>query len=410
MSRTAPHSRRRGARAARRAARRPLRAALPLLAAALLAACGGGGTDVRDDTGSAGGWSWELPSFFPTPKVPGDNAVTAAKVELGRFLFYDRRLSGNGTQACASCHQQDRAFTDGLAVAVGSTGEAHPRNTQSLANVVYNPTLTWANPSLVTLEKQMETPLFGTDPVEMGINDANQAEVLGRLAADPDYPPKFAAAFPEDAGAIGWKQVIQSISSFQRTILSGASRYDRYLEGRAPLDPAETRGMNLFFGEKAECFHCHSSFNFNDQIVHAGSRSVDTPFHNTGLYNIDGRGGFPAPNRGVYELTGKPEDMGRFRAPSLRNVERTAPYMHDGSVESLAAVLDFYAAGGRVILSGPLAGDGRLSPLRNDFIGRIDLSAQDKADLIAFLKTLTDDELLTDPRFADPFAPNAGGR
>ncbi|MEB2318840.1 MAG: di-heme enzyme [Pseudomonadota bacterium] len=379
------------------------------LAGALpLSGCGAGSTTVSDDSGSSADWIWALPAFFPTPLVPAGNPMSADKVELGRHLFYDRRLSGNGTQACADCHRQSRAFTDGLAVSVGSTGIPHPRNAQSLANVVYLPTLTWANPSLVTLEKQMEVPLFGDDPVEMGVNDANSAEVLARLAADPMYIERFSKAYPNDPDPIGWGNVIRAIAAFQRTILSGSSRYDQYLAGTATLTAAETRGMDLFFGEKAECFHCHSSFNFNDQIVHAGSRLVDTLFHNTGLYNIGGTGAFPEPNRGVYELTGNDRDMGAFRAPSLRNVAVTAPYMHDGSVASLAEVLRIYAAGGRNILSGPHAGDGRANPYKNDFINQISLDAREQADIIAFLGTLTDHELLTDPRFSDPFADQEG--
>lgn len=384
-------------------------AALCGLAGAIaLAGCGGGDTAVHDDSGSSTGWSWVLPSFFPTPKVPDSNPMTTEKAELGRFLFYDRRLSGNGTQACASCHIQSKAFTDGLTTSLGSTGHAHPRNAQSLANVVYNATLTWANPSLVTLEKQMETPLFGTDPVEMGVNDNNKEEILARLAADTGYGPRFARAYPGQAAPITWGNVIHAISAFQRTILSGNSKYDQYLKGSTALNPAEQRGMNLFFGEKAECFHCHSSFNFNDQIVHAGSRIVETPFHNTGLYNIGGTGAFPEPNRGVYELTKLFKDMGKFRAPSLRNVEVTGPYMHDGSIATLEEVLQFYAAGGRNITSGPHAGDGRANPNKNDFINQIALTADDRADLLAFLKTLTDHELLTNPRLADPFARQAG--
>jgi len=135
---------------------------------------------------------------------------------------------------------------------------------------------------------------------------------------------------------------------------------------------------------------------------------VDTLFHNTGLYNIGGTGAFPEPNRGVYELTGNDRDMGAFRAPSLRNVAVTAPYMHDGSVASLAEVLRIYAAGGRNILSGPHAGDGRANPYKNDFINQISLDAREQADIIAFLGTLTDHELLTDPRFSDPFADQEG--
>ncbi len=375
-----------------------------LLGALLLAGCGGGGgTTVHDETGAGTAWTWALPAFFPTPKVPDTNPMTAEKVELGRHLFYDQRLSGNGTQACASCHQQSKAFTDGLAVALGSTGHPHPRNSQSLVNVVYLPTLTWANPSLVTLEKQMETPLFGDDPVEMGVNDANKDAILARLAAVIDYRERFARAYPGQADPITWGNIIHAIASFQRSIVAGNSRYDQYLANKAQLTVPEMRGMALFFGEKAECFHCHSSFNFNDQVIHAGSRTVETPFHNTGLYNIGGTGAFPEPNRGVFELTQRIQDMGKFRAPSLRNVEVTGPYMHDGSIATLEEVLDFYAAGGRNITSGPFAGDGRASPHKNDLINLIDLSPQDKADIVAFLKTLTDHALLSDPRFANPF-------
>ena len=376
-----------------------------LVGAAVLAGCGGGGVSVNDTVQApgAGQWRWELPAHFPVPKVPESNPMSEAKVDLGRHLFYDRRLSGNGTQSCASCHHQDKAFTDGRATGLGSTGMAHPRGAQGLANVGYHATLTWANPSLVTLEKQMEVPLFGDDPVEMGVNDHNRAEVLARLHAEPVYAAKFAAAFPEAAQPMGWGQVIQAIASFQRTLLSGHSRYDQYLQGKAQLTVPETRGMALFFGEKAECFHCHGSFNFNDQIVHAASRVVETPFHNTGLYNLGGTGAFPEHNRGVFELTALVKDMGAFRAPSLRNVEVTAPYMHDGSVATLEAVLDFYADGGRRIASGPYAGDGRLNPHKSELISLIDLNAQDKSDLVAFLKTLTDHDFLQNPRHSDPW-------
>lgn len=371
-----------------------------------LVACGGGGTELQETRSASGNWAWALPAFFPQPKVPADNPMSAEKVELGRFLFYDKRLSGNGQQACAGCHHQNKAFTDGLAQSIGSTGEPHPRSAQPLANVVYNATLTWANPSLVTLERQMETPLFGEHPIEMGVNDGNKDAVLQRLRSDTlasNYPERFAQAFPGEAQPLGWANVIKAISAFQRSLISGNSLYDRWLAGQATLNAAQERGKNLFFGEKAECFHCHGSFNFNDQIVHAGSRIVETPFSNTGLYNLGGTGAFPEPNRGVFELTGKAEDMGRFRAASLRNVEVTAPYMHDGSIATLEEVLRFYAAGGRHITSGPNAGDGRANPYKSDLVSLIALSEQDQADLIAFLKTLTDHEFLTNPRHANPF-------
>ena len=398
------------------------RAFKPVVSAACLAAllgavgCGGGGTTVVESAGStgnsgiagiAGDWAWSLPSFFPTPKVAADNPMSAEKVALGRWLFHDKRLSGNGRQACAGCHVQALAFTDGRAQAIGSTGELHPRGAQQLANVVYNATLTWANPSLVTLERQMETPLFGEQPVEMGVNDGNKDAVLARLRDDDAasaYPQRFAAAYPGQAQPINWGNVIKSIAAFQRSLISGNSRYDQWLAGKATLSDAQQRGMKLFFGEKAECFHCHGSFNFNDQTVNVATRVVETPFHNTGLFNIGGTGAYPEPNRGVMELSGLFKDMGAFRAPSLRNVAVTAPYMHDGSVATLEEAVDIFAEGGRNVTSGPYAGDGRLNPYKSPLIRPLGLSAQDKADLVAFLKTLTDTRFLTDPRHADPFA------
>lgn len=376
---------------------------LPGLLGFGLTACNTG-TTTTDPSLTASGWTWSLPAFFPTPKVPENNPLTTDKVELGRHLFYEKRLSGNGTQSCGSCHLQAKAFTDGRRVAIGSTGDLHPRNSQPLHNVVYNATLTWANPALTRLEQQMLVPLFGESPVEMGINDSNKAAVLDRIKADAAYAARFRAVWPADADPVTYEHVIQAIASFQRTLISGNSRYDQYLRRETALTPGEERGMQLFNGEQAECFHCHGSFNFNDQIVHAGSRLVETPFHNTGLFNIGGTGEFPFPNRGVFETSGKPEDMGKFRAASLRNIALTAPYMHDGSLATLEEVLDFYAAGGRNITSGPEAGDGSRNPHKSDLIGRINLTNQDKADIIAFLKTLTDEQFIHDPLFADPFA------
>lgn len=368
-----------------------------------LGACGGGGLSVTDT--ARDGFAWVLPAGFPTPAVPQNNPLTEAKVELGRFLFYDRRLSGNGTQSCASCHHQDKAFTDGRPLAIGSTGEVHPRNAQSLANAVYHSTLTWVNPSLLSLEAQMQVPLFSEGPVEMGVNESNIDEVLGRIQTDNRYQTMFAAAFVGQVQPITWGNITQAISSFQRTLISGNSRFDRYQRGEIPLNAQELRGLELFNSEKAECFHCHAGFNFNDQVRHASTQVLDTPFHNTGLYNIGGTGDFPAQNQGLFEFTANPADRGKFRAQGLRNVEVTAPYMHDGSMATLEDVLDFYAAGGRNITSGPYAGDGRAHPNKSDLIASIDLSQQDKADLVAFLKTLTDHEFLTNPKFSNPFPP-----
>ena len=236
------------------------------LASLMLAGCGGGGTSTSDPSLTANAdssWTWSLPVNFPTPAVPADNPMSEDKFQLGRRLFYDKRLSGNGTQACASCHLQNLAFTDGKAVSTGSTGEATARSAMGIANSVYHPTLTWANPTLTSLEKQMEVPLYGTSPVEMGINDANKAAVLKRFQDDTDYPARFARAFPGDSQPLSFANIIKAIATFQRGVLSGESRYDRYQKGLATLTASEERGRNLFFTEKAECFHCHGGFNFS---------------------------------------------------------------------------------------------------------------------------------------------------
>ena len=352
---------------------------------------------------SASGWRWSLPGHFQPPRVPPDNPMTEEKFQLGRRLFYDPRLSGNGTQACASCHFQHLAFTDGKAMSTGSTGEETARSAPSIANVAWSPTLTWANYSILDLERHMLVPMFGENPVELGIDDSTRETVLQRLQGDADYRARFARAFGPAGGQISYARLIQAIATFQRGVVSANSRYDQSLAGQARLSDSEERGRALFFSERAQCASCHSGPNFTDQYADVTTQEVRTPFHNTGLYNLDGQGAYPEPNRGLLELSGKPADMGAFRTQSLRNVAVTAPYMHDGSIATLEGVLDHYAAHGRSIASGPMAGDGSRNPFKDPRLDRIRLDARDKADLVAFLKTLTDEQLLTSPRYADPF-------
>lgn len=345
-----------------------------------------------------------LPAGFPEPPVPADNPLTPEKAALGRFLFFDRRLSGNQTQACASCHEPARAFTDGLVRPPGSTGEFHPRNSMSLANTAYGSALAWANPLLDSLEKQALVPLFGEEPVELGLA-GRDGELLDRLRSDPRYARMFPEAFPgrEDPFTIG--NVVRALGSFQRTLISGNSPYDRYVQGLDDdaLSDSAFEGGRLFFSERLECFHCHGGFNFTASVTHTGTPFDETAFLNTGLYNIDGRGAYPPDNTGLFEITGKPADMGRFKAPTLRNIALTAPYMHDGSIATLDEVIDHYAAGGRRIVSGPYAGDGSRSPLKNPLLIGFRLNAEERQQLLDFLHALTDEEFVTNPRLADPF-------
>ncbi len=350
---------------------------------------------------SATDYSWDLPPGFPVPYVPEDNPMTQAKVELGRYLFYDTRLSGNNTMSCASCHHQDKAFTDGLAVPVGSTGEAHIRSSQTLTNVAYNSTFTWGNPALTEVEHQVVIPLFGEFPVEMGVT-GNEDAVLARLRSDAFYQELFAQAYPDEP--VSFHQVVQALSAFVRTLISGDSAYDRfvYQGDREALSESALRGMELFLSEQFECHHCHGGFNFSLSTLHANTTFPERAFFNTGLYNIDGA--YPRGNNGAFEITGEREDMGRFRPPTLRNIELTAPYMHDGSIATLEEVIDFYADGGRLIENGPYAGDGRANPFKSGFVPGFEITTQEKEDLINFLRSLTDETFITNPDFSDPGA------
>lgn len=348
---------------------------------------------------------WTLPVGLPTPKVPDDNPMSDAKAELGRRLFYDKRLSGNGKQSCGSCHQQAKAFADELPVGEGSTGEKHVRGAMSLTNVAYASALTWGNPTVTSLEKQALVPIFGENPVELGLA-GQEVALVAKLSTDANYPKLFQAAF--GSSAVSVQRIVQAIASFERTLIAGNSPWHRYLRGEATaIDAAAKRGSKLFFSERLECFHCHSTSLFSDSTDWQGKLATEKAFHNTGLYNVAGGGGYPLGNQGVFDVTGKPGDRGKFKAPTLINIAVTAPYMHDGSIATLDGVLDHYAAGGRKVAEGPAAGDGTLNPNKSPFVRGFTLSADERVDLLTFLNSLTDQGFLTDPRFADPW-PSKG--
>lgn len=350
-------------------------------------------------------YAWKLPAWMPEPVVPADNPMSAEKVELGRHLFYDRNLSANRTVACASCHQQDKAFSDGRKLARGIHGQIGHRNSMTLPNVAYLPVLTWANPNVQALETQALIPIFGEHPVEMGMAGKEQLLLL-RLKASARYRKLFAQAFPAESeqgetGLISLRNVVRAIASFQRSLISVNSPYDRYRYGgeRHAISASARRGEALFFGERLECYHCHGGLHFTDNLQHVKLPFAERGFHNTGLYNQDGRGAYPTDNVGLAEFTGESLDMGRFRTPSLRNVAVSAPYMHDGSIATLRDVLlRHYAVAGR----SSLGTDGP-NPLRSELIAGFSISEAEVRDLLAFLHSLTDRSFLTDPRHADPW-------
>jgi cytochrome c peroxidase len=349
-----------------------------------------------------------LPTHFAVPAVPDYNPVTAEKIALGRRLFYDVRLSANGTQSCASCHRQALAFSDGAVTPHGSTGQPLLRNSQGLANAAYFTTLTWGNNALRDLEDQIRVPILSDNPVELGVLDGVRDQVLARFAADPVYRAGFSAAFPADSSGVTINKITYALASFCRTLVSGDSPYDRYYRGDASaLTPAQVRGLRLFNSERLECFHCHSGLNFSTSYhdEHTTAGTITYPFFNNGLYNVGGDGGYPTGNQGLYELTGNPADRGRFRPAGLRNVARTAPYMHDGSIATLRDVVRHYARGGRLVESGPYAGDGRLSPLKSGLVRGFEISDSEIDDVVAFLESLTDETFLHDSALANPFGP-----
>jgi cytochrome c peroxidase len=347
-------------------------------------------------------YDWNLPQGFPAPTIPADNPITSAKVELGRHLFYDTRLSGNRTQACASCHEQKRAFTDGRARSIGSTGQAHPRSSMSLVYVAYAAVLTWGNSTVTRLEDQALVPMYGEHPVELGLDRSDRW--LEPLTLDVNYQRMFREAFPHEPRPITRNNLVRAVATFERAIVSARSPYDRYHFDRddSAISEAAKRGEILFHSRPLSCFTCHGGVHFSGSTG-TRMRSMPVEFHNTGLYNLPGLLSYPAQNAGLYDVTRDPRDVGTFKAPTLRNIAVTAPYMHDGSVATLEDAIDHYAAGGRTLTEGPYRGVGRDNANKSATIRGFAITPAQRADLVAFLQSLTDGALLDDPRFANPW-------
>jgi cytochrome c peroxidase len=339
-----------------------------ILAVALSAATVPGGATPATE---APAYEWHLPRGFPQPAVPADNPMSTTKVALGRRLFFEPRLSITGQHSCASCHEPAKAYSDGRAQAVGATGDTLSHSAMSLINVAYNISYGWTRPELQSLEAQMLVPLLNEHPIELGLA-GRQARVCDLLAAEPTYRAAFAQAFPQTEQPVTFENLIKAIAAFERTLIYGNSPFDRYVFSgeHAAISARAKRGMQLFYSPRAGCGSCHSGFNFEGN-----------------WRDVQGETGKPGfADNGVSDQP--------MRVPTLRNIALTAPYMHDGRFPTLEAVLDHYAR----IAKRP-AGDARLRSF--------DLSADERADLIAFLNTLTDSELLADYAAAVP-AP--GGR
>ncbi len=376
-------------------AKRIVTIAWPLLLSLLLAACseepgGGPGNCLGCDPGQSDlieadydpqPYSLDIPEWLPKPIIPEDNPMTEEGVALGRRLFYDPILSVDSSMSCASCHKPELAFTDGRAFSKGVRGVEGRRNAMSLVNLVFNPNEFFWDGSSGSLEHQVLIPV--EDPVEL--NDSWE-HVIEKLRRHDAYPELFREAFGVRLRTeIQRRHVQKAIAQFERTLISGNSRFDRVVwKNEDWFTDAEQRGKLLFFLEESQklehpgCSHCHFDPLF-----------TDNRYKNNGLDSVDHLNDFNDLGRG--EVTGRTFDNGRFRVPTLRNIELTAPYMHDGRFETLEEVLDHYSKGGHGVENE----DPNIRPFS--------LSEREKQDLIAFLKTLTDTSFIQNPAFRNPF-------
>lgn len=329
-------------------------------------------------------YSWNLPHNIPPPPVPADNPLTDESVILGEKLFFDKGLSANNTISCSSCHDPEHAFAEPKTVSVGANGDALKRNALALVNVAYNASFTWAHNNLESIEKQLMIPLFNEHPVEMGVT-GNEKRILKRFEGS-EYRALFEAAYGDDTPNLN--NIVKALASYVRSLVSFNSAFDNYAYAQDDdaLTPQQLEGLNLFFSERTECFHCHGGLNFTQSSKHSFQPFTAQPFHNTGLYNEDGKGSYPESDMGLYSVTHNKDDMGKFRAPTLRNIALTAPYMHDGSIATLDEVIEFYARGGNVAESP--------NPYRSPFIKSFAITEEEKAALVAFLQSLTDEEFV----------------
>lgn len=295
-----------------------------------------------------------IPKGFPKPVIPPDNYPSEDRVEFGRRLFMDPVLSKDSSIACVSCHKLDMKFTDGLPVSIGIEGRHGIRNAPTILNSAYLNTTLWDG-GVPNLEQQVLAPI--ENPNEM---DFNLPDIVARLNQIASYKELSMKAYGQLPSIYS---ITRAIACFERTLYTGISKYDRYTYYNEPnaLNASEKRGMTLFFNERGDCFHCHGGYNFTDHS-----------FQNNGLYEYYA-------DSGRARITLNDDDVGLFKVPSLRNVANTAPYMHDGSLATLEDVIEHYNSGGKYHRN------------KSSILYQMHLTVQEKADLVAFLKALSDE-------------------
>lgn len=328
-------------------------------------------------------YPFQSPPFFPPLDVPADNPLTYEGIALGRYLFWEKKLSADHTQSCGSCHLPEHSFSDNNQFSTGITGAIGNRQSMALINLGWAYNYFWDGRA-VTLENQVVEPVI--NPIEMNNTWEN---ALQTLREDPLYPPLFKAAF--GSTEITQEKAAKALASFLRIMVSADSKFDRERRGEYTFTEEEAAGFDLFLDEGginpntgepfggADCFHCHS---------HAGMQMGDYLFHNNGLdahFHNDA---------GLAAITGNPLDSGKFKTPTLRNIELSGPYMHDGRFTTLEQVVDHYNSGGTM--------SATIDPMMEAANEGLYLTDIQKQQLIAFLKCLTDTSFINNPAFSDP--------
>ncbi len=309
--------------------------------------------DISDQISGNEVLTLDVPKGFPYPDIPADNQPTQNRIDLGKMLFFDPILSRDSTISCGSCHHTALYFTDGLAHSMGIDSQLTPRNAPSIINVAYQPYMFWDG-GVPTIEQQVLAPI--SNPLEM---DFDVNAVVARLNNHPAYPALFEKAYGQPPSVF---TLTRAIANYERSLFSGTSQFDefQYYNKTDALSPSALNGKSIFFGESGECFHCHNEFNF-----------TDNSFKNNGLY-------LNYADSGRARITLLSGDVGKFKVPSLRNIAMTAPYMHDGSIATLEEVVEHYNSGGKP------------HPNKSGLIKPLNLTIQEREDLVNFLKALTD--------------------
>jgi cytochrome c peroxidase len=340
-----------------------------VVVAAAAVGCGSSTTRPGPECPPATPLAIEVPPGFPNPTIPADNPTTVEGVVLGRRLFYDPILSGDSTQACASCHHQDHAFGGPTRFASGIDGVQGTRQAPTIINAAWLPSAFWDGRA-ASLEDQASQPVPNPDEMHLDWDEA-----VRRIQRHPEYPDLFCNVF--GSSTITKDRVVMAIGQFERTFVSANSKYDKFTRGELELSPLEEKGRLIFFTEVGDCVHCHG------QAV-----GFDGDFHNIGLDSI------PV-DKGLEAITGDPADAGKFKTPSLRNIMASAPYMHDGRFNTIDEVLDHYNLG---FHDSPL-----VDPLIRTRLSRPSMTGDQIQALKAFLGTFTDSTFLNNPALSNPY-------